>query len=62
VGNLAKDLEDVGRRARFLIRDRERQDGVRMPRMNAIMERWIQTCRRELLRAVPASSPPAGKP
>src|SRR3569833_1101994 len=23
--------------------------GVRMPRMNALMERWIQTCRRELL-------------
>jgi transposase InsO family protein len=23
--------------------------GVRMPRMNAVMERWIQTCRRELL-------------
>jgi putative transposase len=23
--------------------------GVRMPRMNAIMERWIETCRRELL-------------
>jgi transposase InsO family protein len=23
--------------------------GVRMPRMNAIMERWIRTCRRELL-------------
>jgi hypothetical protein len=23
--------------------------GVRMPRTNAIMERWIQTCRRELL-------------
>jgi putative transposase len=23
--------------------------GVRMPRMNAIMERWIQSCRRELL-------------
>lgn len=23
--------------------------GVRMPRMNPIMERWIQTCRRELL-------------
>jgi putative transposase len=23
--------------------------GVRMPRMNAIMERWVHTCRRELL-------------
>ena len=23
--------------------------GVRMPRMNAIMERWVQTCRRELI-------------
>ncbi|MFI9588593.1 integrase core domain-containing protein [Streptomyces sp. NPDC052236] len=23
--------------------------GVRMPRMNALMERWVQTCRRELL-------------
>jgi transposase InsO family protein len=23
--------------------------GVRIPRMNAIMERWIQSCRRELL-------------
>jgi putative transposase len=23
--------------------------GVRMPRMNAIMERWVLTCRRELL-------------
>ena len=23
--------------------------GVRMPRMNSIMERWIQTCRHELL-------------
>ena len=23
--------------------------GVRMPRMNSIMERWLQTCRRELL-------------
>jgi hypothetical protein len=23
--------------------------GIRMPRMNAITERWIQTCRRELL-------------
>ncbi|GHJ37262.1 transposase [Streptomyces sp. TS71-3] len=23
--------------------------GVRMPRMNALMERWVQTCRHELL-------------
>ena len=23
--------------------------GIQMPRMNAIMERWMQTCRRELL-------------
>ncbi|MFF2510706.1 integrase core domain-containing protein [Streptomyces sp. NPDC058086] len=23
--------------------------GVQMPRMNSIMERWVQTCRRELL-------------
>jgi putative transposase len=25
------------------------KSGIRMPRMNSIMERWIQTCRRELL-------------
>jgi transposase InsO family protein len=25
------------------------KSGVRMPRLNSIMERWIQTCRRELL-------------
>ncbi|WP_010309648.1 integrase core domain-containing protein [Saccharopolyspora spinosa] len=23
--------------------------GIKMPRMNSIMERWVQTCRRELL-------------
>jgi transposase InsO family protein len=23
--------------------------GIQMPKMNAIMERWVQTCRRELL-------------
>ncbi|WP_372497125.1 hypothetical protein [Streptomyces shenzhenensis] len=23
--------------------------GIRMPRMNAIKEEWVQTCRRELL-------------
>jgi putative transposase len=60
------DLEDVGSRTRFLIRDRDGKfpslfdailadagvevvlSGVQMPRMNAIMERWVQTCR-ELL-------------
>ena len=25
------------------------RSGVRMPRMNSIMERWVQTCRRALL-------------
>src|SRR3981189_2299054 len=25
------------------------KSGIRMPRMNSIMERWVQTCRRELL-------------
>ena len=27
--------------------------GVQMPRMNAFMERWVQTCRRELLDRTP---------
>jgi transposase InsO family protein len=65
--NLVMDLEDVGCRARLLIRDRDGKfskmfdtvladagietvlSGVRMPRMNSVMERWVQTCRRELL-------------
>ncbi len=56
--NLVMDLEDAGCRARCLIRDRDGKfprpfdevlSGVRMPRMNSIMERWVQTCRRELL-------------
>ncbi|WP_435845490.1 integrase core domain-containing protein [Streptomyces hygroscopicus] len=65
--NLVMDLEDLGRRARFMTRDRDGKfpelfdavlknagievvlTGIQMPRMNSIMERWIQTCRRELL-------------
>ncbi|BBJ47044.1 hypothetical protein SSPO_097620 [Streptomyces antimycoticus] len=61
------DLEDLGCRAQFMIRDRDGKfptlfdavlkdaeidvvlSGIQMPRMNSIMERWIQTCRRELL-------------
>ncbi|MFI0771948.1 integrase core domain-containing protein [Streptomyces sp. NPDC021218] len=65
--NLVMDPEDLGYRARFMIRDRDGKfpalfddvlkdagidvvlSGIQMPRMNSIMERWIQTCRRELL-------------
>ena len=67
VRNLAMDLQDADRRARFLIRDRDGKypalfdtiladtgitvvrSGVQMPRMNSIIERWIQSCRHELL-------------
>ncbi|MFJ6141788.1 integrase core domain-containing protein [Kitasatospora sp. NPDC092286] len=65
--NLVTDLENVGCRARFPIRDRDGKfpelfdavladagiqvvlSGVRIPRTNSLMERWVQTCRRELL-------------
>jgi putative transposase len=67
VRNLAMDLEDAGRTARYVIRDRDSRfpalfdailadtgvktvlSGVQMPRMNSIIERWIQSCRHELL-------------
>lgn len=65
--NLAMDLDDAGRTARYLIRDRDGTfpalfdalladagvktvlSGVRMPRMSSIIERWIHSCRHELL-------------
>jgi putative transposase len=65
--NLVMDLQDIGRRAQFMIRDRDGKfpplfdviladagiqvvlTGVQIPRMNSIMERWIQSCRHELL-------------
>ena len=59
------DLHDAGLNVRYLIRDGKYpalfdtiladagikvvRSGVRMPHMNAIMKRWVRTCRRELL-------------
>jgi transposase InsO family protein len=36
------------------------RSGVQMPRMNAITERWVRSCRRELLDRAPNRSPAAG--
>ena len=65
--NLLMDLEDPGRRAKFVLHDRDAsftaafdavfpaaaarviRSAIQAPRMNSIMERWIGSCRRELL-------------
>jgi len=63
--NFLMDLDETGSSARFLIRDGSSPPcsmrfsltrgiqvvltGVRIPQMNSIMERWIQSCRHELL-------------
>ena len=61
------DLDDAGRKVKYLIRDRAGTypgvfdailadagitvvlSGIQVPRMNAIIERWVRICRRELL-------------
>ncbi|MFB6672457.1 hypothetical protein ACFCWG_08665 [Streptomyces sp. NPDC056390] len=65
IKNMAMDLEDGGTKAKFVIRDRDRDAkyptlideiladtgirtvlrGIRMPRRNSVMERWVQSCR-----------------
>jgi transposase InsO family protein len=50
----AKDAEILALRHQITVLERQLHGqvilrGVRVPRMNAVMERWIQTCRRELL-------------
>lgn len=61
--NLLMDLEDTGTRVKFVLHDRDAsftaafdavgarivRSAVQAPRMNSIMERWIGSCRRELL-------------
>jgi hypothetical protein len=61
--NLVMDVQDAGTTVKYLIRDRDGKyppgldaagiqtvrTGVRVPRMNTVMERWVRTCRRELL-------------
>ncbi|MFE6757912.1 integrase [Streptomyces sp. NPDC057684] len=63
IKNMAVGLEDVGTKARFVIRDRDAKyptlideilavagirtvlRGIRMPRRNSVMERWVQSYR-----------------
>jgi len=53
--NLLMDLDDAGMNVKFVLHDRDASftaafDAVfQAPRMNSIMERWIGSCRRELL-------------
>jgi len=65
--NLLMDLDDAGRRAKFVLHDRDAsltaavdsvfpaagirviRSAVQAPRMNSVIERWIGSCRRELL-------------
>jgi putative transposase len=57
--NLLTDLEDAGISVKFVLHDRDAsftaafdavfQAAIQAPRMNSIMERWIGSCRRELL-------------
>ncbi|MGH3230035.1 MAG: integrase core domain-containing protein [Streptosporangiaceae bacterium] len=65
--NLLMDLEDAGRRVKFVLHDRDAsftaafdavfqaagvrivRSAVQAPRMNSVLERWIGSCRRELL-------------
>jgi transposase InsO family protein len=55
--NLLMDLEDAGTRAKFVLHDRDASftttfDSVFQAagiRVNSVMERWIGSCRRELL-------------
>jgi putative transposase len=54
------DLNDAGTTVKYLIRDQDSKftdafdavladTGIRVPRMNSITERWVLSCRRELL-------------
>lgn len=50
-GDRDKDIEILALRHQIAVFERQLGVGarVRMPRMNAVMERWVQSCRRQLL-------------